>query len=219
MSLYNLLYYSKNFKKTTGSFWNYYPEKPNSGYNSDNNARTRIFYPSKDSESFDYKTKLVGKLADDEDDLEDIKIVVPLKYLSIFIFSLDILLINEEIELILKWSQNCVLTEKARREQKAAVPAQGGNPEQNTVAAVNTLSDLKFNVTDCKMYVPVVNLQTEYENKLYEELKTGLIIDFTRNKYRSQMINQPATNNLNYLLYPNFKNVHCTHMQNVHTNC
>ena len=26
--MYNLLYYSKNFRKTTGSFWNYYPDKP-----------------------------------------------------------------------------------------------------------------------------------------------------------------------------------------------
>ena len=30
--MYSLLYYSKNFRKTTGSFWNYYPDKPNSGY-------------------------------------------------------------------------------------------------------------------------------------------------------------------------------------------
>ena len=38
-SLYNLLYYSKDYRKTTGSFWNYYPDKPNSGYVG-NNART-----------------------------------------------------------------------------------------------------------------------------------------------------------------------------------
>ena len=30
MPMYNLLNYSKNFKKTTGSFWSYYPDKPNS---------------------------------------------------------------------------------------------------------------------------------------------------------------------------------------------
>ena len=114
-------------------------------------------------------------MPDGEDDLEDLKIVVPLKHLSRFIFSLDFLLINGEIELNLKLSilsQNCVLTEKATREQKAAVIAQGGNPVQDAVAAVNVLSDFKFNATNCKMYVPVVILQTEYENKLYEELKT-----------------------------------------------
>ena len=146
-------------------------------------------------------------MPDGEDDLEDVKIVVPLKHLSRFIFRLDMLLINAEIELILKWSLDCVLTEKATREKKGAVPAQGGNPSQGAVAAINTPSDLKFNTIDCKMYVPVVTLQTQYQNKLYEELKTGITIDFTWNKYRLQVINQTATNNLNYLIDPTFNNV------------
>ena len=50
--MFNLLYCSKNFRKTTGSFWDYYPDKPNSEYVGDN-ERTRVFYPIKDSESFD----------------------------------------------------------------------------------------------------------------------------------------------------------------------
>ena len=45
MPMYNLLYCSKDFRKTTGSLWNYYPDNPNSGY--DNNNRNRIFYPIK----------------------------------------------------------------------------------------------------------------------------------------------------------------------------
>ena len=56
-----------------------------SGYNNDNNERKKIFYPIKDAESFNYKTKLVGKSPDGENELEDIKdinIVVPLKHLS-----------------------------------------------------------------------------------------------------------------------------------------
>ena len=52
--MYKLLYYSKNHIKTTGSFWNYYRYEPNSGYEG-NVERTRIFYPIKDSKSFDYK--------------------------------------------------------------------------------------------------------------------------------------------------------------------
>ena len=194
--------------KTTGSFWNYYRDEPNSGYNNDNNERTRIFYPIKDSESFNYKTKLVGELPDDDDDLDGIKIVVPLKYLSKFIFSLDTLLINCEVELILKWSQNCVLRDKATREAKIARPAQGGNPVLPAVNAINAPSDLKFSITDCKLYVPVVTLSAEHENKLYEELKTGFTVAVTWNKYRSQVINQTATNNLNYLIGPTFNNVH-----------
>ena len=93
------------------------------------------------------------------------------------------------------------------REEKPAVLAQGGNAALPVVDEINIPTDLKFNVTDCKMYVPVVTLQAEYENKLYEELKTGITIDFTWNKYRPQVINQPATNNLNYLINPTFNNV------------
>ena len=178
---------------------------PKSGCNNDKNERTRIFYPIKDSESFDYKTGSAGNLPArvNEAELEDVKIVVPLKNLSNFMFHLDILLINAEIDLILKWNQN-VLTEKATREQKDAVPPQGGNPALPAVNAINTPSGLKFNTTDCKFYVPVVTLQKQYEN----ELKTKIIIDHTWSKYRSQVINQTATNNLNYLIDPTFNKVH-----------
>ena len=77
MSMYNLLYYSKNFRKTRGSFWNYYPDMPSFEYVGNNERR--MFYPISNSKCFDYKTKLVGKLSDGEDELEDVKIVVPLK--------------------------------------------------------------------------------------------------------------------------------------------
>ena len=42
MPLYNLLGYSKNYSKTTGSLWNYYRDEPNSGYN-DNNRQNTLF--------------------------------------------------------------------------------------------------------------------------------------------------------------------------------
>ena len=200
--MYSLLNYSKNFRKTTGSFWNYYSDMPKSEYLG-NNERTRVFYPISGSESFDYETKLVGTLPDGEDELENIKIVVPLKNLNSFIFNLNFLMINSEIELILKWSQNCVLTEKAEREEKVATK----NPVQPRMPAVNVPSDLKFNITDCKLYVPVVGLQEKYRNKLYEDLKTGIDIDFEWPRFRTQIINQPATNNLNFLIDPTFNNV------------
>ena len=177
--MHNLLYCSKNFRKTTGSLWNHYPDIPSSEYVG-NNERIRVFYPISGSKIFIYKTRLVGKLPDGENELEDVRIVVPLKSLSNFIFNLDILLINAEIELILKWSQNCVLTEKATREAKDAIV---GPPALDTVAAINIRSDLKFNITGCKLYVPVVTLQAEYPNQLYEELKAAISIDFTWSKY------------------------------------
>ena len=61
-------------------------------------------------------------------------------------------LINCEINLILRWSENYVLTSKATRE---AIPAQGGNPE---VAAIDYLTNGTFKITDTKLYVPVVLL-------------------------------------------------------------
>ena len=57
--MYNLLYYSKNFGKTTGYFWNYYPDKPNFGYIGDN-ERTKVYYPIINSEIFNYKNKIAG---------------------------------------------------------------------------------------------------------------------------------------------------------------
>ena len=212
MPMYNLLYYSKNFRKTTASFSNYYPDMPKSGHNDDDNLRERIIYPIKDSESFDYKTKLIGNVPDVADpadndvktELEDIKIVVPLKNISNFMFNLDFLLISSESELILKWTEDCILTEKAIGEFRAG---EGGPPALDEVPTINRPKDLKFSVIDCKLNVPVVTLHTEYQNKLYKELKTGISIDFEWNKYRSQMINQTATNNLNFLIDPTFNNV------------
>ena len=86
-------------------------------------------------------------IADDDDDndvnteSEEIKIIVPLKNLSNFIFSLNSLMIDTEIELILKWSQNCVLTEKATREHLDAGDDPATEPE---VPAINRPKDLKL---------------------------------------------------------------------------
>ena len=73
MPLYNSLYCSKNYRKTTGFLSNYYRDEPNFWYN--NNNKNRIQNSIKDSESFDYKTGITGKLPDNEDDLENIKLL------------------------------------------------------------------------------------------------------------------------------------------------
>ena len=57
--MYNLLEYNKNYRKTTGSFWNYYRDKPNSGLGGENND---VNYSIKDLKSFDYKTSITGNL-------------------------------------------------------------------------------------------------------------------------------------------------------------
>ena len=102
--MYNLLEYSKNYRKTTGSFWNYYRDKPNSGLGGDNN---NVNYSIKDSKSFDYKTSITGKLEGNNSEKE-VEIVVPLKYLNNVWRTLQIPLINCEINLILTLCQKIV---------------------------------------------------------------------------------------------------------------
>ena len=87
MPMYNLLEYSKNYSKTTGGFWNYYRDEPNSGVGGANN---NINYSIKDSKSFDYKTSITGKLEGNSTEKE-VEIVVPLKH---FWRTLDMLLIT-----------------------------------------------------------------------------------------------------------------------------
>ena len=69
---------------------------PKSGHDNNAKLRQRIIYPIKDLESFNYKTKLIGNVSgvaepananDIERELEDIKIVVPLKNISNFLFN------------------------------------------------------------------------------------------------------------------------------------
>ena len=57
------------------------------------------------------------------------------------------------------------------------------------------------------MYVPVVTLSAELDNKLLEQLKTGFKRKIKWNKCRSEMSNQTKNNNLNYLIDPIFTNV------------
>ena len=102
--MYNLLEYSKNYRKTTGGFWNYYRDKPNSGLGGDNNS---VNYSIKDSKSFDYKTSITGKLEGNNSEKE-VEIVVPLKYLNNVWRTLQIPLINCEINLILTLCQKIV---------------------------------------------------------------------------------------------------------------
>ena len=85
--VYNLLEYCKDYSKTTGCFWNYYKDEPNSGAN--NNINNSI----KDSKSFDYKTSITGKL-ESNNTKKEVEIVGPLKHLSNFWRTLDKPLIN-----------------------------------------------------------------------------------------------------------------------------
>ena len=67
--------------------------------------------------------------------IKNLEIAVPLKYLSNFWRSLEMPLINFEINRILTWSENCVISSVTRA--------------------------TKFGIIDTKLYVPVVTLSTE----------------------------------------------------------
>ena len=95
MSMYNLIEYSDNYAKTSGSLWQYYRDEPN------NNLA--------DSESFKSKIKITGKTPGNGNE-KDVEIMVPLKYFSNFKRNLEIPLINCEVSLTLTWSPNCVIT-------------------------------------------------------------------------------------------------------------
>ena len=81
---------------------------------------------------------------------------MPLKFLSNFY--INILLVNSEVSLTSTWSENCVITSKATRE---------ADPDADiAVAEINNLTNAIFKITDHKLYVPVVTLSAENDNKL-----------------------------------------------------
>ena len=152
--------------------WNYYRDEPS-------NPR------SSDSESFRYKTSIqgnnynigTGEAGYDANKVVKNKteVVIPLKPLNNFWKSLNVPLINCEVELILNWSKNCVLADITVR------VAQGDNPAN--VAPTG----LEFKITDTKLYVPIGTLSKENDIKLLEHLKSGFKRTIKWNKYRSQI--------------------------------
>ena len=193
MPMYNLLEYSKNYEKTSGSLFNYYRDEPNEAEIANDNGAINISI--RNSKSFDYKTKIAGTLAANVLEKE-VTIAIPLKYLGNFWRSLDIPLINCDITLILSWYKECVLVGRALRGPPAAVANR-----------INSPTDARFEITDCKLYVPVFTSSAENDNKLLEQLKSGFRRIIKWNKYMSQMSNQNKNNNLNYLIDTTLGNI------------
>ena len=65
MPMYNLLEYSKNYRKTTGNLRNYYRDEPSNAL-------------SLNSEFFKYKRIIVGKTHESDDSLTNAKVAIPL---------------------------------------------------------------------------------------------------------------------------------------------
>ena len=95
MPMYNLIEYSNNYSKTSGSLWQYDKDEQNDNLGN--------------SKSFKSKVKITGNTLAGGN-TKDFKIVVPLKHLSNFWRTLEIPLINCDVILSLTWSLTCVIT-------------------------------------------------------------------------------------------------------------
>ena len=129
---------------------------------------------------FKFKTKIAGKI--ENDDTKEVKI--SLKYLSNFWRTLEMPLINCEINLILTWSMNCFIVDKSLNNQAST-----------------------FTITDTKLYVPVVTLWTKDNSKLPEQLKSGFKKSVNWKKYQSKVTIQEQNRYLDYLIDPSFQGV------------
>ena len=101
-------------------------------------------------------------------------------------------LINCEVSLTLTWSANCVITSMRKIQVE-------GNRDNSPTGA-------KFKIKDKRLYVPVVTLSAQDDNKLLERLNPEFKRTIKGNKYKSEMSNQDKTDNLNYLVDPTFTN-------------
>ena len=192
MPMYNLLEYSKNYRKTIGSLYNYYRDELSD--DADNNQFNNIKVVN--SNTFKYKNKIIDNT--NIQGTKDIELAIPLKYLGNFWRALNMPLISCEVSLELKWDKNCVITSLEQRVIAGANP-----PARDNAPTGATLS-----ITDCKLYVPVVILSKDDEIKLLTNLKSGFKREIIWNKYRSQMTTEAANNNnLNILVDPTFTNV------------
>ena len=95
MSMYNLIKYSDNYSKTSGSLWHYCKDIPAV----DNNNAIVNFSENNLTDSFGFKVTMTGQTGDDG--TKNVQIMVALKYLSNFWRTLEMSLINFEVNLVL----------------------------------------------------------------------------------------------------------------------
>ena len=144
MPMYNLLEYSDNYEDTTGSLYQFKRDEP-----PNNNGEVGA-----DTTSLSYKS-ISG--------VNNVKLVVPLKYISNFFRSLEMPLVNCKVDLELTWTKDCVIS--------------SANAASNTVVS--------FKITDTKLYVPVVTLSTKDNSNLTKQLNEGFKRTVYWNEYKA----------------------------------
>ena len=167
--MYNLLEYSKNYRKTKGSLYNYYRDELSD--DADDNSSDNIKVVN--SNTFKYKNKITDNTYNvdagvdgydvNENGKQEIELAIPLKYLGNFWRALNIPLISCEVSLELKWNKNCVITSLEERQVDAGPPVKIDNSPTGATLAIN----------DCKLYIPVVTLSKDNKIKILTNLKSG----------------------------------------------
>ena len=146
--------------------WQYFRDEPD-----DNLA---------DSKSFKSKIKITGETSNNGNE-KDVEIMFPLKYLSNFWRTLEMPLINCEVNLILTWSSTYVTT--------------------------NSTGAGRFTITNTRLYVLVVTLSTQENANLLQQLKSGFKRVINWNKYLSKPELLAQNPSLNHLVEPSFQGV------------
>ena len=153
MPMYNLLEYSYNYQDSTGSLYQFNRDEP-----PNDNANV-----ANDTTSLVYKSKLIS--GTDDNNINNVKLVIPLKYVSNFFRSLEMPLVNCKIDLELTWHKDCMISSA-------------------NAAAGQVVS---FMITNTKLYVPVVTLSTKDNTNLTKQLNEG----FKTTIYWNQYISKP----------------------------
>ena len=178
MPMYNLIEYSDNYVKATGSLWQYCKDIPARNANNE----IIVFDVNNVTDSFNFKVKFTDQTGNNG--TKDVEIIVPLKLLSNFWRTLEMPLINCEVNLILTWSSTCVLIATGIQNQAAT-----------------------FAITDTKLYVPVVTLSTQENTKFFQQSKSGFKRVINWNEYLSKPELLAQNPNLNHLIEPSFQGV------------
>ena len=177
MPVYNLIEYSDNYQDSSGTLYQYKRDEP-----PEDDAVANL--TADISSSFKCKVSLLGDpVLDGNITKRSVKVVVPLKYLSNFFRSLEMLLINCKIKLNLTWKKECVLS--------------------------TDVGNAVFIINDTKMYVLVVTLSKEDNKDFIEQQNKGFQRSIYWNEYKTKEINENADANVfKYInLDPSFQGV------------
>ena len=173
MPMYNLIEYSDNYQYSSATLYQYKrDESPED--NAINNLNVN------NSSFFKYKVNLLGNAVPTNLIVKrNLKVVVPLKYLSKFFRSLEMPLINCKIKLNLTWKKECVLSSQAGE----------------AVVIIN----------DTKLYIPFVTLSKEDNKDFIEQQNKGFQRSIYWNEYKTKEIieNVDGNNPANIVRYIN----------------